>query len=76
MERSGLSLILLTPTPPCFGDHMFSMQSDLKKTFLGGCTRSSLLQKLSLVAASGGYSLVAAHDLLIAVASLVADHRL
>ena len=31
---------------------------------------------LSLVAASGGYSLVAVHGLLISVASLVAEHRL
>ena len=30
----------------------------------------------SLVAASGGYSLVAAHRLLMAVASLVAEHGL
>ena len=32
--------------------------------------------RLSLVAASGGYSLVVVHGLLIAVASLVAEHRL
>ena len=32
--------------------------------------------RLSLVAASRGYSLVAMHRLLIAVASLVAEHRL
>ena len=31
---------------------------------------------LPLAVASGGYSLVAAHGLLIAVASLVAEHRL
>ena len=31
---------------------------------------------LSLAAASGGYSLVAVHGLLIAVASLVAEHEL
>ena len=31
---------------------------------------------LSLVVASGGYSLVAVHVPLIAVASLVAEHRL
>ena len=30
----------------------------------------------SLAAASGGYSLVAVHGLLIAVASLVVEHRL
>ena len=32
--------------------------------------------RLSLVAESGGYSLVAVHGLLIAVASLVVEHRL
>ena len=37
---------------------------------------SSLLCGLSLVAASGRYSLVAVQGLLIAVASLVAEHRL
>ena len=31
---------------------------------------------LSLVAASGGYSLAAAHGLLIAAVSLVVEHRL
>ena len=31
---------------------------------------------LSLLAVSGGYSLVAAHGILIAVAPLVAEHRL
>ena len=37
---------------------------------------SSLLLGLSLVVVSGGYSLVVLHGLLIAVASLVAEHRL
>ena len=32
--------------------------------------------RLSLVTASGGYSLVAGHRLLIAVVSLVVEHRL
>ena len=32
--------------------------------------------RLSLVAASGSYSLAAVHEILIAVASLVAEHRL
>ena len=41
----------------------------------GGGGRSSLLLRLSLVAVSGGYSLVAASGLLIAVTSLVV-HRL
>ena len=40
----------------------------------GGGGRSSLLLRLSLVAVSGGYSLVAGSGLLIAVTSLV--HRL
>ena len=34
------------------------------------------LPRLSLVWLSGGYSLVAAHELLIVVVSLVAEHRL
>ena len=34
------------------------------------------MRGLSLVAASGGYSLVAAHKFLTAVASLVAEHSL
>ena len=41
-----------------------------------GCAGSSLLTGFSLVATSGGYSLVAMHGLLIAVASLIAEHRL
>ena len=34
------------------------------------------LQWLSLVAASGGYSMVSVHGILTAVASLVVEHRL
>jgi len=41
-----------------------------------GCAGFSLLQGFSLVVASGGYSLIVVHKLLIAVASLVAEHRL
>ena len=37
---------------------------------------SLMLCSLSLVAVSGGYSLVVVHRLLIAVASLIAEHRL
>ena len=40
-----------------------------------GCAGSSLLCRLFLVAASGGFSVVAVCSLLIAVASLV-EHRL
>ena len=40
------------------------------------CVGPLLLGRLSLVVASGGYSLVGVHRLLIAVASLVAEHRL
>ena len=40
------------------------------------CIGFSLLLRLSLVVVSGGYSLVAAHDFLIAVASLISEHRL
>ena len=40
-----------------------------------GCAGSSLLTGFSLVATSGGYSLVAMHGLLIAVASLIVEHR-
>ena len=41
-----------------------------------GCVRSSCCLGFFLVAASRGYSLVAMHGLLIAVASLVAEHGL
>ena len=41
-----------------------------------GFAESSLLCGLSLVLASGDYSLVVAHGLLLVVASLVVDHRL
>ena len=44
--------------------------------FIYGCAGSSLLLKLSLVVVSGAYSLVVAHRFLIAVTSLVAEHRL
>ena len=44
--------------------------------FSFGCTGSSSLRRLSLAAESGGYSLAAACGLRIAVASLVAEHRL
>ena len=40
-----------------------------RSVFIAAC-------RLSLVVASGGYSLVAVHRLLIAVASLVAENRL
>ena len=42
--------------------------------FTFGCAGSSLLCGLSLVVESEGYSLVAVRGLLIAVASLVAEH--
>ena len=41
-----------------------------------GCTWSLLLCGLSLAAVSRGYSLVAVCELLIAVASLIEEHRL
>ena len=44
--------------------------------FIYGCAGSSLLLKLSLVVVSGAYFLVVAHRFLIAVTSLVAEHRL
>ena len=44
--------------------------------FIFGCAGSSLLHGLSLVAVSGGCSLVAVRELLIAVASLVAEDGL
>ena len=51
--------------------------SFLKHTFIFGCTRSSwLCAGFSLVVASRIYSLVAVRGLLIAVASLVAEHGL
>ena len=47
-----------------------------KHLFIFDCTGSSFLCMGFLVAESRGYSLVAAPGLLIAVASLVAEHRL
>ena len=47
-----------------------------KKLFIFGCAGFSLLQGLSLVAASGGLLSRAVHGLLIEVASLVAEHGL
>ena len=44
--------------------------------FIYGCAGLLLLCRLSLVAASRGYSLVAVCGLLIAVASLIAEHGL
>ena len=44
--------------------------------FIYGCAGSSLLHGLSLVGASGGYSLVAMHGLLIMGASLGGVHGL
>ena len=44
--------------------------------FIFGCAGSSLLRGLSLVTASGGYSLIAVLGLLISMATLVVEHRL
>ena len=44
--------------------------------FIFGCTVSLLLCRFSLVAISGAQSVVAEHGLLVAVASLVAEHGL
>ena len=44
--------------------------------FWSTCTRSVALHRLPLVAVSGGHSLVAVRGLLIAGASLEAEHRL
>ena len=53
------------------------MLSTLKKIlFIFGCAGFSLLQGLSLVAASGGLLSCAVHGLLIEVASLVGEHGL
>ena len=48
----------------------------LKKNFFWLCWVFVAARRLSLVAAAGGYSLVVGHGLLIAVASLVAEHGL
>ena len=51
----------------------------LKKIFyllISDCAGSSLLHRLSQVAANWGYSLVAVHGLLIVLASLVVEHGL
>jgi len=51
--------------------------SSFFKKIIFGCSGFFVAAcRLSLVTASGGYSLVAMHGLLIAVASLVAEHGL
>ena len=52
------------------------MQVSFKEVFMYGCAGSALLCGLSLVAARRGYSLVAVRRLLVALASLVVQHRL
>ena len=54
--------------------HFFKISNFIYCFF--GCAGSSLLCGLSLVAARGGYSLVAVHRFLIVVSSLVAEHGL
>ena len=50
--------------------------NNLKKyLFILGCAGSLLLPGFSLVVASGGYSLAVVRGLLIAVVSLVVEHR-
>ena len=56
--------------------HSFSLKKKFLYFFIVGCAGSSLLHGLSLVAASGRYSLAVVPSLLIVVASLVAEHRL
>ena len=51
------------------------LSAGIVSCFFFGCAESSLLCRFSLVE-SWGYSLVAVHGLLIAVASLVAEHGL
>ena len=57
----------------------FLLQDSLQYVFFFPCAGSSLLwavDKLFLVVASKGHSLVVVHRLFIAGASLVAEHRL
>ena len=55
-----------------FGDSIKCMHLRL---YFWLCWVFIIAQGLSLVAATGGYSLVVVHGLLIAVASLVLEHR-
>ena len=59
-----------------FTSFPFSLFAVLFIYLFFGYARSSLLQGLFLVVASRGYSLAAVLELLIVVASLVAEHRL
>ena len=59
-----------------YGKCMLNFSNFLKNLFIFGCVGSLLLHAgFSLVAASGGYSVVV-HRLLIAVTSLVAEQGL
>ena len=60
---------LQTAAPIEFFKKIFIIYLRLHWVFVAVC-------RLSLIATSGGYSLVAGHGLLIAVASLVAEHGL
>ena len=53
---------------------LVSLEGPFKKKF--NCAESSLLHEHSLVSESGDYSLDMVSGLLIAMASLVADHRI
>ena len=75
----------MAPTPPALKawslNHWTAREVPLryfkkKKKIIFGCFGSSWLWGFSLVVASGGCSLLGVHGLLIAVASLVASHRL
>ena len=67
--------VLYGPILPSVHDYCIFLVF-LKILFIFGSAGSSLLSGLSLVAASGGYSLVAMCRLLIVVASLIVKHML
>ena len=74
----GFKSALQSPGGPCnlLILKIFFVQVSLKEISVYGCVGSLLLCRLSLAAESRGYSLVAMHRLLVAVASLVVEHRL
>ena len=64
-----IEMKLQTAAPIKFFKNIFIIYLWLHWVFIAVC-------RLSLIAARGGYSLVAVHGLLITVASLVAEHGL
>ena len=70
-----LNLCFWSPVP-CFLFSQCSSSSNSPWDFKDNFIIFGCFQGFSLIVVSGGYSLVAVHGLLIAVASLIGEHRL